>query len=106
MAAGERFFCSRTGVKDCAKSVAEESRRASESWRKRMKARVANAQVGHNDLSCRGAMRRNKELVCRTSEQRSQVALIENQVVRSWISALGALVLTDSMPPSRAVVVV
>src|SRR5277367_1605981 len=54
MAAGERFFCSRTGVKDWAKSVAQESRRASGSWRRRMKARLANAYVGHNDRSCRG----------------------------------------------------
>ena len=45
-AEGERFFCSRTGVKDCAVSAVVESSRASGRARVRMSARVANRGMG------------------------------------------------------------
>jgi len=44
MAEGERFFCSRTGVKDWARRVEQESRRASGSRLRRIEVRVANCQ--------------------------------------------------------------
>jgi hypothetical protein len=51
-----------------------------------------------------GAMRRENELGRGAAEYRSQMKLIVNQAVRSWVAAWGALVLTDSIPASRAVV--
>src|SRR3984885_12529646 len=101
MAAGERFFCSRTGVKDWARSVVQESRRASGSRRRSMKPRLAKYRASGENRE----FRRGESLGLTMPGRAGTLSCMKNLRVRSvgvlglGFSMVGTLLAQNTLAP-------